>query len=145
MNVGRGMKKERTELSAPTEMSEHLRRAACPHAAVMVRWLTGGGLRAARPTEAYLAVRRGGALPLPRATARVAPTGGYKGCSKTGRRGRRPLRKRYMGCGVRDDVGIVPYGSVSWGARADSMVDGEVGPYGGYKKERTELSAPTGF
>ena len=47
--------------SAPTEMSEHLRRAACPHAAVMVRWLTGGGLRAARPTEAYFAVRRGGA------------------------------------------------------------------------------------
>ena len=55
----------RTEASAPTEMSEHLRRAACPHAAVMVRWLTGGGLRAARPTEAYFAVRRGGALPLP--------------------------------------------------------------------------------
>ena len=68
----------RTESSAPTEMSEHLRRAACPHAAVMVRWLTGGGLRAARPTEAYFAVRRGGALPLPRATARVAPTEGYK-------------------------------------------------------------------
>ena len=64
----------RTESSAPTEMPEHLRRAACPHAAVMVRWLTGGGLRAARPTEAYFAVRRGGALPLPRATARVAPT-----------------------------------------------------------------------
>ena len=55
----------RTESSAPTEMSEHLRRAACPHAAVMVRWLTGGGLRAARPTEAYFAVRRGGVLPLP--------------------------------------------------------------------------------
>ena len=64
--------------SAPTEMSEHLRRAACPHAAVMVRWLTGGGLRAARPTEAYFAVRRGGALPLPRATARVTPTEGCK-------------------------------------------------------------------
>ena len=31
------------------------------------------------PTEAYLVVRRGGALPLPRATARVAPT---KGCKK---------------------------------------------------------------
>ena len=65
-------------MSDATEMSEHLRRAACPHAAVMVRWLTGGGLRAARPTEAYFAVRRGGALPLPRATARVAPTEGYK-------------------------------------------------------------------
>ena len=37
-------------------------------------------------------VRRGGALPLPRATARVAPTEGYKG---------------YNG---RADVGIGPYG-----------------------------------
>ena len=56
-----GISGGRTESSAPTEMSEHLRRAACPHAAVMVRWLTGGGLRAARPTEAYFAARRGGA------------------------------------------------------------------------------------
>ena len=62
-----GISGGRTGASAPTEMSEHLRRAACPHAAVMVRWLTGGGLRAARPTEVYFAVRRGGALPLPRA------------------------------------------------------------------------------
>ena len=69
-----GISGGRTGASAPTEMSEHLRRAAYPHAAVMVRWLTGGGLRAARPTEAYFAVRRGGALPLPRATARIAPT-----------------------------------------------------------------------
>ena len=30
------------------------------------------------PTEAYLVVRRGGALPLPRATARVAPTEGLQ-------------------------------------------------------------------
>ena len=50
----------RTEASAPTEMSEHLRRAACPHAAVMVRWLTGGGLRAARPTEAQQKVQWAG-------------------------------------------------------------------------------------
>ena len=42
----------RTEASAPPEMSEHLRRAACPHAAAMVRWLTGGGVRAPRPTGA---------------------------------------------------------------------------------------------
>ena len=78
----------RTEASAPTEMSEHLRRAACPHAAVMVRWLTGGGLRAARPTEAYFAVRRGGALPLLRATARVAPTECNKKCGGGGSSGR---------------------------------------------------------
>ena len=90
----------RTEASAPTEMSEHLRRAACPHAAVMVRWLTGGGLRAARPTEAYFAVRRGGALPLPRATARVAPTKALQGVrSASGGRGRTPpLRRGYKEC-----------------------------------------------
>ena len=35
---------------APTKISEHLRRAACPHAAVMVRYRAGGGLRADRPT-----------------------------------------------------------------------------------------------
>ena len=40
----------------------------------------GGTMWGAAPTEAYLVVRRGGALPLPRATARVAPTEGYKGC-----------------------------------------------------------------
>ena len=82
--------------SAPTEMSEHLRRAACPHAAVMVRWLTGGGLRAARPTEAYFAVRRGGALPLPRATARVAPTEGYKQYRGAGRCGERTERCQWQ-------------------------------------------------
>ncbi len=85
----------RTGASAPTEMSEHLRRAACPHAAVMVRWLTGGGLRAARPTEAYFAVRRGGALPLPRATARVAPTECNKKCGGAGRCGERIERRRW--------------------------------------------------
>ena len=41
---------------------------------------------------AFLVVRRGGALPLPRATARVAPTDGHKERGKAGRRGRRPLR-----------------------------------------------------
>ena len=65
---------------APTEgLPIGFRRAACPHAAVMVRWLSGGGLRAARPTDALLVVRRGGALPLPRATARVAPTEALQG------------------------------------------------------------------
>ena len=34
----------------------------------------GGPMWGASPTEVYLGVRRGGALPLPRATARVAPT-----------------------------------------------------------------------
>ena len=95
-----GISGGRTGASAPTEMSEHLRRAACPHAAVMVRWLTGGGLRAARPTEAYFAVRRGGALPLPRATARVAPTEGNKKCGGAGRPGGRPLRRRDTRCGA---------------------------------------------
>ena len=34
-----------------------VRRAACPHAAVMVRWLSDGGLRAARPTDGLQEVR----------------------------------------------------------------------------------------
>ena len=54
--------------------------------------------RGGRPTlsarlGAFLVVRRGGALPLPRATARVAPTDGNKERGKAGRRGRRPLRR----------------------------------------------------
>ena len=40
--------------------------------------ISGGRTGSSAPTEAYFAVRRGGALPLPRATARVAPTEGYK-------------------------------------------------------------------
>ena len=39
-----------------------------------VRWVAGGGVRAPRPTEVYLRVRRGGALPLPRAGENPAPT-----------------------------------------------------------------------
>ena len=39
----------------------------------------GGPMWASAPTEAYLVVRRGGALPLPRATARVAPTERFVG------------------------------------------------------------------
>ena len=38
----------------------------------------GGGVRTPRPTKGYHGVRRGGALPLPRATARVAPTEGVQ-------------------------------------------------------------------
>ena len=37
-----------------------------------------GPSRTPAPTEAYLVMRRGGALPLPRATARVAPTEGLQ-------------------------------------------------------------------
>ena len=37
-----------------------------------------GPSRTPAPTKAYLVVRRGGVLPRPRATARVAPTEGYK-------------------------------------------------------------------
>ena len=47
----------------------------------------GGEVRAPRPTKGYHGVRRGGALPLPRATARVAPTEGYKECLAGGRTG----------------------------------------------------------
>ena len=46
----------------------------CP--AVGARKNPAGPSRTPPPTKAYLAVRRGGALPLPRATARVAPTEG---------------------------------------------------------------------
>ena len=108
-----GISGGRTGASAPTEMSEHLRRAACPHAAVMVQWLTGGGLRAARPTEAHFAVRRGGALPLP-----YAPQGS-------------PLRSV-----TRSAVGRVvreadPYGGVV--RRAAQIKGGPAGrPYGFY-------------
>ena len=99
--------------SAPTEMSEHLRRAACPHAAVMVRWLTGGGLRAARPTEAYFAVRRGGALPLP-----YAPQGS-------------PLRSVTRSSVGRANVCIGPYGGVV--RSAAQIKGGPAGrPYGFY-------------
>ena len=50
----------------------------------------GGEVRAPRPTKGYHGVRRGGALPLPRATARVAPTEGYKECGGPGDRKGRP-------------------------------------------------------
>ena len=50
-----------------------------------LRRVTGGAVcgpsGTPAPTKAYLVVRRGGALPLPRATARVAPTEGYRGCN----------------------------------------------------------------
>ena len=43
------------------------------------RSAVGGPSGTPAPTEAYLVVRRGGALPLPRATARVAPTKALQG------------------------------------------------------------------
>ena len=142
-----GISGGRTGASAPTEMSEHLRRAACPHAAVMVRWLTGGGLRAARPTEAYFAVRRGGALPLPRATARVAPTKGLQGVRKSGRGRTPPLRRVTRGAvggpmwasaptgGTRGAMGGRPQGSPlrSVTRSAAQIKGGPAGrPYGFY-------------
>ena len=53
----------------------------------MVRW--DGAMWASAPTKAYLVVRRGGALPRPRATARVAPTEGL-GVREAGDREGRP-------------------------------------------------------
>ena len=90
-----------------------------------VRWLTGGGVRAPRPTDGkkylgravgdagpygevvgadapvrpvrrLLGVRRGGALPRPRATARVAPTEGYKRLCGAGRCGERTERCQWQ-------------------------------------------------
>ena len=60
-----------------------LPRARC--ALAMTVFLQGAGARPGgssgrpTPTDALLVVRRGGALPLPRATARVAPTEGLQG------------------------------------------------------------------
>ena len=51
----------------------------CP--AVSAGKIRVGPSRTPAPKKVYLVVRRGGALPLPRATARVAPTEGYKRCS----------------------------------------------------------------
>ena len=63
----------------------------------------GGGLRAARPTEAYQKVRYGGR------TESSTPTEGYKGH------------------GRRADVGIGPYGWVTRGAV--ERVVGDADPY----------------
>ena len=61
-------------------------RARCALAMTLLlqegRYGIGGRTEASAPTGALLVVRRGGALPLPRATARVAPTEGYKECGK---------------------------------------------------------------
>ena len=68
---------------APTEgLPIELRRGRCPHAAVMVRWLSGGGLRAARPTD-NMAVGENGPSGTPAPTHRLPIE-----C----RRGRRPRR-----------------------------------------------------
>ena len=57
---------------------------------------------------AFLVVRRGGALPLPRAPPRVAPTDGHKERGKAGRRGRRPLRGNKK-CGMAGGAELRPY------------------------------------
>ena len=124
-------------------MSEHLRRAACPHAAVMVRWLTGGGLRAARPTEAYFAVRRGGALPLPRATARVAPTEGYKQY-----RGRADVGSEPSAAGGRgSEVSELPRSKLGASAVRQRKNFGHrnriIGPYGGVQEVRLNGASRT--
>ena len=110
-----------------------------------------GPMWASAPTESYHGVRRGGALPLPRAGkspkrcrwqkkrggfeevprlaattvagnrlarrwATAAPYGGCKGCSGAGNRKGRPYESVTRGAVGRADVGIVPYGIVSWGA-----------------------------
>ena len=75
-----------------------------PRALPWVRRLSGGGLRAARPTEVQYEVRRGGALPLPRATARVAPTDGNKERGKRGVENPAPTHNGGV-LQVRGDVG----------------------------------------
>ena len=54
----------------------------------MVRW--DGAMWASPPTESYHGVRRGGALPRPRATARVAPTEALQEVQWAGDRKGRP-------------------------------------------------------
>ena len=74
----------------------------------VTRGAVGGPSGTPAPTKVYLVVRRGGALPLPRTTARVAPTKGLQGVRCAGRRGRRPLRKGCMGCGRRATARVAP-------------------------------------
>ena len=52
----------------------------CPAVGAGKIWV--GPSRTPAPTDGLQEVRRGGALPLPRATARVAPTEGYKRCGE---------------------------------------------------------------
>ena len=99
--------------SAPTDVLQGVRwggRGRTPPLRTVTRGVTGGRTEVSAPTKAYLAVHRGGVLPLPRATARVAPTEGYKrysgrvvreadpygwlqGIQRAGRPGGRPLRR----------------------------------------------------
>ena len=100
-----------------------------------VRYGIGGRTGASAPTEAYLAVRRGGALPLPRAgksakrcrwqrkragfeeVPRLAATtvAGNR-LARRWAREPRPYERVTRGAVRRDDVGIVPYESVTGGA-----------------------------
>ena len=91
----------RTEASAPTEMSERLCRAACPHAAARQPPHHHGGLRAARPTERFVGaddpVRPG---PITQHLVGQGPCAlpGVRKKFGSGRCRHRPLRKRYKGC-----------------------------------------------
>ena len=96
-----------------------------------ILWCVGEGLCPSRGRpqgsplrKGYMGCGRGGALPLPRATARVAPTGGTGGAvggpsgtpaptggtrgAMGGRPQGSPLRKRYMGCGAKSAGGVEP-------------------------------------
>ena len=77
----------------------------------------GGRTGASAPTGALLVVRRGGALPLPRATARVAPTEGLQEvptCGRTGASAPTEAQQEVQWAGDRKGR---PYGGVSCGAQ----------------------------
>ena len=81
----------------------------------------GGGLRAARPTEAYQKVRYGGR------TESSAPTEGLQGARWGGSSGTPTPTHGYKEHGRRADVGIGPYGWVTRGAV--ERVVGDADPY----------------
>ena len=101
----------RAEASAPTEGYKECDGRADvsigPYGSA-TRSAVGGPSGTPAPTEAYLVVRRGGALPLPRATARVAPTEGLQGVRWAGRCRHRPLRKCNKRCNGRATARVAP-------------------------------------
>ena len=113
----------------------------CPPGSARSLWCVGEGLScppSCQPTDGHCRTRQSGhfletgslhpplaalrRFPLPRATARVAPTDGNKERGKAGRRGRRPLRIMGVfyrcggmlgsGCGP-DRVKIAPFKAIS--------------------------------
>ena len=105
----------------------------------------GGPMWASAPTESYHGVRRGGALPRPRATARVAPTEGYKRCGEVryhpgtaspcqpslgkGPRGR---GMRIATTSLRTGLAMTPF---TRGAVQHRRADRGVRPYGGLTRK----------